>query len=73
MESSMKKEENLPDNLKDNSERVPLITVEIKKDKLSRQTIRDVATISTLWVAYLIVSAGYSIIAPFYPQEVGND
>lgn len=42
----------------------------IRKGKCSRKKIRNVVTLLTIWTAYLLVSAAYSIIAPFYPQEV---
>ena len=31
---------------------------------------RNLVTFSALFVGYLVVSVAYSIIAPFYPQEV---
>ena len=41
-----------------------------KENKCSPQRIRNVITFSALWIAYLLLSAAYSIISPFYPQEV---
>ena len=39
--------------------------------RCSRKQIRNIITLLTIWIAYLLISAAYSIIAPFYPQEVG--
>ena len=35
-----------------------------------RKPLRNLVTFSALFVGYLVVSVAYSIIAPFYPQEV---
>ena len=40
---------------------------ETRREKCKKHII-----LSSLFMAYLLVSAAYSIIAPFYPQEVSD-
>ncbi len=37
-----------------------------------RRRWKDVIALVVLWIAYFIVSAAYSIIAPFFPNEVNT-
>lgn len=38
-----------------------------------RNRWRDVCAMVCLWISYLLCSAAYSIIAPFFPEEVGSN
>ena len=52
----------------------PLILSEqpdVKKSwRCSKQTVRNLITFIALWISYLIINVAYSILDPFYPQEV---
>ena len=41
-----------------------------KSWRCSRQTVRNLITFIALWIAYLVINVAYSILDPFYPQEV---
>ena len=41
--------------------------------KEGRNKWRDIFTVVCLWISYLLCSAAYSIIAPFFPDEVGSN
>ena len=41
-----------------------------RKTSCSPENLKKFFIFSGLWMAYLIISAAYSIISPFYPQEV---
>lgn len=43
-----------------------------KSWRCSKQTVRNLITFIALWIAYLVISSAYSILAPFYPQEVST-
>ncbi len=46
-------------------------TEEVKKDKeVKRDKWKRFITVCSLWVAYLVCNAAYSIIGPFFPNEV---
>ena len=44
--------------------------VSVKTEKPFGSKLKRFLVFSSLWVAYLIISAAYSMISPFYPQEV---
>ena len=48
----------------------PIVITIGPKETSWREKCRKCITLSSLFMAYLLVSAAYSIIAPFYPQEV---
>ncbi len=50
----------------------PIVITVGPKETSWREKCRKYSVLSSLFMAYLLVSAAYSIIAPFYPQEVGN-
>ena len=47
-------------------------TTKFKRNVTSSKSksCRNLVTFSALWITYLVVSVAYSILAPFYPQEV---
>ena len=49
----------------------PIVKTVGPKETSWREKCRKCSVLSCLFMAYLLVSAAYSIIAPFYPQEVG--
>ena len=46
---------------------------EDSREETRRGKCKKFIILSSLFMAYLLVSAAYSIIAPFYPQEVGDN
>lgn len=36
-----------------------------------RKRWQDICTVVCLWISYLLCSAAYSVIGPFFPKEVG--
>lgn len=69
----METKEDLEEKL---TERSPLIyssdTTKVKGNVTNSKSksCRNLVTFSALWITYLVVSVAYSILAPFYPQEV---
>jgi len=39
-------------------------------DRFSKDKVRNLVTAACLWMGYLIVSAAYSLLGPFFPGEV---
>ena len=49
---------------------VETTAVTVPKVKRFGNKLKRFLIFCSLWTAYLIISAAYSIISPFYPQEV---
>ena len=41
-----------------------------KERKFTKDNVKKLFILVALWLAYLFISAAYSVIAPFYPIEV---
>ena len=44
--------------------------VSSSNEETKREKLRKFLILSSLFIAYMLISAAYSIISPFYPQEV---
>lgn len=38
--------------------------------RCSKQTLRNILTFSIIWISYYFINAGFSMLGPFFPQEV---
>ena len=50
----------------------PVTELEAGGGQFSRRNWKNLITTICLWLTYLVVSAAYSIIGPYFPSEVGK-
>ena len=65
---AVKEDEKLPESREDDEKRPLLDGVDTKKQR----NWRNIIIAAILWLAYVFVNAAYSIIGPFFPNEVAS-